>query len=624
MKHHAIVLPIALALTLQGAVIAQKKPLTSADDLPRRTYQLKGTVESILEDEAQLDRLAGELLKNLQRDLDTFDIQDKATQIGYKGLLLSLYLRQGAADKVLELVKEMRALETKPSAKLTSGLFAEVLVETRRQVPDEASPAFAEAFEKNYFAAVSRLPFAEIKEYVDSTRAQAQMMKRELVIAGVKSGIQPLLDKTAGEVPEGVVAGLINTHTTLRHRLPLNDEIDRALGRLVEGASVVAKKDIWKEREATLDPAGLTPVTVAIWDSGVDLTSLPDANRFVNARESQDGKDNDRNGWVDDVHGIAFDTSTMRREPDTLDQEYRTLPIDIDRLHRLFKGSFYTASGLTGPEVDEFRSAYAGLKPEQVKEFNESLSYYTVFMHGTHVAGIAIAGNPAARVLAVRMRSPYKQPLPVYTMQKAQWVARTYRDVVSYLRESGVRVVNMSWRYTAASIEGALTLNNVGRDAAERKALARKMFEVEKSALYEAIKSAPGILFVCGSGNEDNDADFSEYIPASFNLPNLVTVGAVDVSGRKTSFTTEGKSVDFYAGGHLIESFVPRGKRMLMSGTSMSSPQVANLAAKLLAVRPSLTPSEVISLIDKGAEPSDEDPRIKLINPKKSLALLQR
>jgi subtilisin family serine protease len=82
--------------------------------------------------------------------------------------------------------------------------------------------------------------------------------------------------------------------------------------------------------------------------------------------------------------------------------------------------------------------------------------------------------------------------------------------------------------------------------------------------------------------------------------------------------------VDFYAGGHLIESFVPRGKRMLMSGTSMSSPQVANLAAKLLAVRPSLTPSEVISLIDKGAEPSDEDPRIKLINPKKSLALLQR
>ena len=83
--------------------------------------------------------------------------------------------------------------------------------------------------------------------------------------------------------------------------------------------------------------------------------------------------------------------------------------------------------------------------------------------------------------------------------------------------------------------------------------MARKLFDTEKAALFDAIKDAPGILFVCGSGNEDNDADFEEYIPASFNLPNLVTVGAVDIAGRKTSFTTEGKSVDFYAGGHLIE-----------------------------------------------------------------------
>jgi subtilisin family serine protease len=61
-----------------------------------------------------------------------------------------------------------------------------------------------------------------------------------------------------------------------------------------------------------------------------------------------------------------------------------------------------------------------------------------------------------------------------------------------------------------------------------------------------------------------------------------------------------------------------------MSGTSMAAPQVANLAAKLLALKPRLTPTQLIRLIAQGAEPSAEDPNIRLINPRKSIALLRR
>jgi len=154
--------------------------------------------------------------------------------------------------------------------------------------------------------------------------------------------------------------------------------------------------------------------------------------------------------------------------------------------------------------------------------------------------------------------------------------------------------------------------------------MARELFEIEKQGLYEAIKNAPEILFICGSGNENNDADFSEYIPASFDLPNLVTAGAVDSEGKKTSFTTEGKSVDFYANGYEVESFVPGGDRMKFSGTSMASPNVANLAAKLLAANPQLKPAEIIRLIADGAEASTEDAKIRLINPKKTFALLKK
>ena len=59
-----------------------------------------------------------------------------------------------------------------------------------------------------------------------------------------------------------------------------------------------------------------------------------------------------------------------------------------------------------------------------------------------------------------------------------------------------------------------------------------------------------------------------------------------------------------------------------MSGTSMASPNVVNLAAKLIALDPSLTPEETISLIKQGADKSI-DGRRNLINPKATVALLK-
>ena len=53
----------------------------------------------------------------------------------------------------------------------------------------------------------------------------------------------------------------------------------------------------------------------------------------------------------------------------------------------------------------------------------------------------------------------------------------------------------------------------------------------------------------------------------------------------------------------------------------MASPNVSNLAAKLLAVKPDLTMAQVVSLITLAADRS-EDGRINLINPKRSFELL--
>ncbi len=54
--------------------------------------------------------------------------------------------------------------------------------------------------------------------------------------------------------------------------------------------------------------------------------------------------------------------------------------------------------------------------------------------------------------------------------------------------------------------------HNVGANPEERKAIANKIFEIEKRALQAAIAGAPEILFIAGSGNENN----SEWINSNF------------------------------------------------------------------------------------------------------------
>jgi subtilisin family serine protease len=54
----------------------------------------------------------------------------------------------------------------------------------------------------------------------------------------------------------------------------------------------------------------------------------------------------------------------------------------------------------------------------------------------------------------------------------------------------------------------------------------------------------------------------------------------------------------------------------------MAAPQVTNLAAKLLAIKPELTPTEMIALIRDGADTSD-DGRRHLLNSRRSAELLE-
>ncbi len=98
-------------------------------------------------------------------------------------------------------------------------------------------------------------------------------------------------------------------------------------------------------------------------------------------------------------------------------------------------------------------------------------------------------------------------------------------------------------------------------------------------------------------------------------------MGAVDLAGDETSFTSLGK-VDVYGNGFEVDSYVPGGNRIPFNGTSMSSPQVVNLAGKILALYPELSVAELKAAIIEGADEKALETRsIRLMNPRASIEI---
>jgi subtilisin family serine protease len=263
----------------------------------------------------------------------------------------------------------------------------------------------------------------------------------------------------------------------------------------------------------------------------------------------------------------------------------------------------------------------ANIQADEVGDFLTTLSFGGLYMHGTHVAGIASKGNPFARILAARITFDYHMTPQAMTVETAERLAADYAATTRYFVDHGVRVVNMSWGWSYKEIEGSLVANGVGESSEERAQMARQMIDILSDGLHAAIAGAPEILFVAAAGNADNDVEFDVTIPSSYDLPNLMVVGALDQAGEPTSFTSGGRNVKVYANGFQVESTVPGGGTMKMSGTSMASPNVANTAGKLIALNPALSPAEVVKLIEKGADAHPEHPEIWRMNAKKSAEL---
>jgi len=143
-----------------------------------------------------------------------------------------------------------------------------------------------------------------------------------------------------------------------------------------------------------------------------------------------------------------------------------------------------------------------------------------------------------------------------------------------------------------------------------------------KEAIEDAV--ANDITVVVAAGNDATDT--CHFTPAY--VRSAITVGATDIFDAKAPYSNWGACMDVFAPGTNIVSLDIHKGSGALSGTSMSAPHAAGVAALVLGANPSLTPAEVQARIVAGStrqavtgmKPSTKN-RLLFVGPKVTQAI---
>ena len=203
--------------------------------------------------------------------------------------------------------------------------------------------------------------------------------------------------------------------------------------------------------------------------------------------------------------------------------------------------------------------------------------------HGTHCAGIIGAeGDNGEGIAGINWNV---QIMPLKFLGRGGFGStKNAIEAINYAidrKKNGVniRVINASWGSTQRS-----------------------------KALEDAIRAAgeAGILFVAAAGNSSTDNDRRGHYPSNYDLPNVISVAALDRSDMLATFSNYGaKTVHVAAPGRDIPSTWLNDQYREASGTSMAAPQVSGVAALILASDPKLSMAKVRERILKSVDPID-------------------
>lgn len=355
--------------------------------------------------------------------------------------------------------------------------------------------------------------------------------------------------------------------------------------------------------------------TIAVIDSGVDVEHKDFANSlWKNTLEIADnGRDDDRNGYQDDVFGWNF-------------AEQNNLVIDRSYLGT-FSADPYMFFQIQGRmfmgTVTEADKKWLESKRND-PNFGKEMGKFGNFVHGTHVAGITVKNNPEAKILSVKLIpteiKPFMDSLASQNLQaknsgfRMKMLKTTLKalageqmklleEIASYVGNHKADIANGS--FGTGFDQAKMITDNAFKLIFFRAPTQEESDEVAAYFMAETLEagksmvaSAPNTLFVFAAGNSAMDNDKYPTSPTNIVADNVISVAATYNYEYLAPFSNYGaKTVDVAAPGMLINSQIPGDEYLEVSGTSQAAPYVANIAAQIKDTNKALTPKEIKQII---------------------------
>ncbi|MGZ3777758.1 MAG: S8 family serine peptidase, partial [Mucilaginibacter sp.] len=419
----------------------QKPIVSSGAQLPAHSYLVKDSLNVLLTDEHQIKTFKERLRNDLISDLTKFDIRDTAVLKSDYRILGDLAFYDGDRQKALAYYDTLRLLEVKPAAKATSALVKRSLI----AAGDPASATYMANFRAIFTNAVNSIPYAAAVSSLQRIRQQYANMTAAEYVKIAASDLNPPIANGPLSIRN------IDYVLFLFYEMHDFDKVSAVVTAVMDSVTHVnARKqiNIWPARDLELLPGKpYKPVVICVFDMGTDISLFKD-RLYTNPKERIDRLDNDHNGYVDDLHGVAYD---LKENKDThllmpLSPEKRKLyPSAV----RLLKGYGDEEAGIESSEYYYYKSVLAKANVVQRDSIYNLINFTADYIHGTHVAGIAMRGNPYARLLTVRFSEDigFTPVGSAPSVEAEQKVAKNLKDLVKYWKAANVRVVTMSWGY---------------------------------------------------------------------------------------------------------------------------------------------------------------------------------
>ena len=350
--------------------------ITNQDQLPRHTYEVDAAASEIVTSEAAFAPLAAAVRSDIEALLADYEIEDRATLESLEGTLLNLDMLAGDYASAEQRIARMRAMQEKPSSRLTTGLVGTAAIAAAREPESAGLDRRQAAFEEAYRASVSELPWDVVQDDIEQTKGNYEIYSKNLFLGLAESQMQPAIE-AQGSVSGDIAQQLIGIRAFTEVYLPYKDQVVNVLGDYVS-ANDVEKPDIWASRSVNLSGESeeeLAPVVVAIWDSGTDAPIFGD-RMFRNPAEVVNGEDDDGNGFVDDVHGIAWDLESHRTTGDLLPMDAAT-QARVPELKANLKGQWLSASSQAR---QSFSIGVSGTLPVPIPQTSRVRFFFTAIL----------------------------------------------------------------------------------------------------------------------------------------------------------------------------------------------------------------------------------------------------